>query len=71
MEVAEEHGEDITASFLSACPSIALGELIHCPTFTLFEAMSSIELMDSKMDSGLLANKVCSFSDLRSFFFSF
>ncbi|XP_063722527.1 N-alpha-acetyltransferase 35, NatC auxiliary subunit-like isoform X2 [Symsagittifera roscoffensis] len=51
-------GEDITEKFLASCEHIQLGKLIHCPNFTLFEAMSGIELMDSKMDSGLLSNKV-------------
>lgn len=36
---------------------LELGELLHDPTFGLFEAMSAIEMMDSKMDAGMICNK--------------
>lgn len=34
-----------------------LGELIHDETFSLYEAMSAIEMMDPKMDAGMLCNR--------------
>lgn len=34
-----------------------LGELIHDDTFSLYEAMSAIEMMDPKMDAGMLCNR--------------
>jgi hypothetical protein len=34
-----------------------LGELLHDELFGLFEAMSAIEMMDPKMDAGMLCNR--------------
>lgn len=34
-----------------------LGELLHDENFGLFEAMSAIEMMDPKMDAGMLCNR--------------
>ena len=34
-----------------------LGELLHDDLFGLFEAMSAIEMMDPKMDAGMLCNR--------------
>lgn len=43
-----------------------LGELLHDELFGLFEAMSAIEMMDPKMDAGMLCNrgnnKPCTFT---------
>lgn len=36
---------------------MVLGELLHDVTFGLYEAMSAIEMMDPKMDAGLLCNR--------------
>lgn len=36
---------------------MGLGELIHDDTFSLYEAMSAIEMMDPKMDAGMLCNR--------------
>lgn len=36
---------------------LSLGELLHDPSFGLFEAMSAIEMMDPKMDAGMICNK--------------
>lgn len=36
---------------------LSLGELLHCHLFGLFEAMSAIEMMDPKMDAGMLCNR--------------
>ena len=31
-----------------------VGQLVHLQSFTLFDAMSAIEIMDPKMDTGML-----------------
>lgn len=36
---------------------LTMGELLHDPSFGLFEAMSAIEMMDPKMDAGMICNK--------------
>lgn len=36
---------------------LRLGELFHDELFGLFEAMSAIEMMDPKMDAGMLCNR--------------
>lgn len=38
-------------------PDLQLGELLHDELFGLFEAMSAIEMMDPKMDAGMLCNR--------------
>lgn len=38
-------------------PELQLGELLHDDLFGLFEAMSAIEMMDPKMDAGMLCNR--------------
>lgn len=49
--------EDITEDFTAAASELKLGELVHDNIFGLFEAMSAIEMMDPKMDAGMLCNK--------------
>ncbi|CAJ2511036.1 Uu.00g066610.m01.CDS01 [Anthostomella pinea] len=46
---------DITDRFAAAVKTLAPGEIIKNEHFTLFEAVSALEIMDPKMDSGLLA----------------
>lgn len=41
--------------FLNA--DLCLGELLHDNMFGLFEAMSAIEMMDPKMDAGMICNR--------------
>lgn len=36
---------------------LSLGELLHDKLFGLFEAMSAIEMMDPKMDAGMVCNR--------------
>lgn len=36
---------------------LELGELLHGYFFGLFEAMSAIEIMDPKMDAGMMCNR--------------
>lgn len=38
-------------------PDLKLGELLHDEQFGLFEAMSAIEMMDPKMDAGMICNR--------------
>lgn len=49
--------EDISEDFTAAASELKLGELVHDNIFGLFEAMSAIEMMDPKMDAGMLCNK--------------
>ncbi|XP_073402099.1 N-alpha-acetyltransferase 35, NatC auxiliary subunit isoform X3 [Dendrobates tinctorius] len=49
---------DITLEFKDACSELKLGELLHDKLFGLFEAMSAIEMMDPKMDAGMIGNQV-------------
>lgn len=42
--------------FLSVT-ELELGELLHGYFFGLFEAMSAIEIMDPKMDAGMMCNR--------------
>lgn len=42
---------DITQFFLQASSCLTPGELVHESTFSLYDAMSAIELTDSKMDA--------------------
>uniref|UniRef100_F1KY43 Protein MAK10 homolog n=1 Tax=Ascaris suum TaxID=6253 RepID=F1KY43_ASCSU len=46
---------DITKEFLAECSKMNLGELAKSSNFQLSEAMSAIELMDPKMDIGMVA----------------
>lgn len=48
---------DITEEFTTACSDLKLGELMHDANFGLFEAMSAIEMMDPKMDAGMMCNQ--------------
>ncbi|KAI1720527.1 mak10 subunit, natC n(alpha)-terminal acetyltransferase domain-containing protein [Ditylenchus destructor] len=49
--------KDITKDFLQACGELRLGELAKCDSFSLLSAMSAIELLDPKMDSGMIRPK--------------
>ncbi|KAI2798985.1 N-alpha-acetyltransferase 35 NatC auxiliary subunit [Blomia tropicalis] len=48
---------DITEDFINASNELKLGELVHDDLFGLFDAMAAIELMDPKMDAGMVCNK--------------
>ncbi|KAK6341037.1 hypothetical protein TWF696_009347 [Orbilia brochopaga] len=45
---------DVTQLFRQACQGLDVGQLVKDPNFTLFEAVGALEIMDPKMDSGLL-----------------
>lgn len=49
--------KDITIDFLESVEELELGELLHFELFGLFEAMSAIEMMDRKMDIGMIDGK--------------
>jgi len=49
--------QDVTSDFNDACGQLKLGQLLHDEMFGLFEAMSAIEMMDPKMDAGMLCNR--------------
>jgi Mak10 subunit, NatC N(alpha)-terminal acetyltransferase len=69
--VAEEHQDnrplepkrelyqwkEITSEFFESVEELELGELLHFEMFGLFEAMSAIEMMDKKMDIGMIDGK--------------
>ena len=46
--------KDITKDFFESTNELDLGELLHFEMFGLFEAMSAIEMMDKKMDIGMV-----------------
>lgn len=49
--------KDITNDFFVSTNELDLGELLHFEMFGLFEAMSAIEMMDKKMDIGMVDGK--------------
>lgn len=49
--------KEITPEFFEALQDLELGELLHYELFGLFEAMSAIEMMDKKMDIGMVDGK--------------
>ncbi|ETE63022.1 N-alpha-acetyltransferase 35, NatC auxiliary subunit, partial [Ophiophagus hannah] len=58
MEKGNTSWIDITQDFEDCCKELKLGELLHDKLFGLFEAMSAIEMMDPKMDAGMIGNQV-------------
>lgn len=50
--------KDITEEFMSSASALQMGELLHDTNFGLFEAMSAIEMMDPKMDAGMMCNQI-------------
>ncbi|CAK9136483.1 unnamed protein product [Ilex paraguariensis] len=45
---------DVSPLLESACKDLQDGELVHGENFNLFAAMSALEIMDPKMDSGIV-----------------
>lgn len=43
--------------YVDILPELELGELLHDEMFGLLEAMSAIEMMDPKMDAGMMCNR--------------
>eukprot|EP00941_MAST-03F_sp_MAST-3F-sp1_P001486 g1486.t1 len=54
----ESYFEDVTPLLRQCCSDLKRGEMLHTPSFSLFNAMSAIELMDPKMDSGMKRERV-------------
>lgn len=47
--------QDITGEYFAAChQSLSIGELIHSEGFTLQDSISALEIMDPKMDNGVI-----------------
>ncbi|CAH2052191.1 unnamed protein product [Thlaspi arvense] len=46
---------DVSPLLSAACSGLHEGELIHGDNFNLFAAMSALEIMDPKMDSGMVS----------------
>ncbi|GAB5587773.1 N-alpha-acetyltransferase [Umbelopsis nana] len=46
--------KDITKLLDDATNDLEVGQLVHLQSFTLFDAMSAIEIMDPKMDTGMI-----------------
>ena len=44
---------NVTDRFFSACRSLKYAEIVALPEFSYLESMSAVELMDSRLDSGL------------------
>lgn len=44
---------DVTSQFADLCHQLPIGEVVRDKDFTLFEAMTALELMDPKMDGGM------------------
>ncbi|UIZ28017.1 hypothetical protein KXD40_004446 [Peronospora effusa] len=47
---------DVTQLMSAAAKELKVGQLMHEDDFKLFDSMSALELMDPKMDSGMLVN---------------
>lgn len=45
---------DITPFFREATQTLRQGELLHVANFTLLEGMTAVQIMDPKMDAGML-----------------
>lgn len=50
----EDAWQDITCQFKESIQDLRLGELLKFDNFTLLDAMGAIELLDPKMDSGVM-----------------
>ena len=48
---------ECTNVFKEGVKQLQIGQLLHNDQFGLFEAMSAIEIMDPKMDSGMICNR--------------
>ena len=45
--------ETINERFRSACSHLSYGEIVALPDFSYLESMSAVELLDSRLDSGM------------------
>ncbi|PWW74816.1 Mak10-domain-containing protein [Tuber magnatum] len=56
---------DVTTEFFEASEKLEIGQLIKDPYFTLLQAVGALEIMDPKMDSGMLRAEYESFDALQ------
>eukprot|EP00929_Paragymnodinium_shiwhaense_P015375 TRINITY_DN123459_c0_g1_i1.p1 TRINITY_DN123459_c0_g1~~TRINITY_DN123459_c0_g1_i1.p1 ORF type:complete len:756 (-),score=218.86 TRINITY_DN123459_c0_g1_i1:282-2549(-) len=56
-EPGEEEWVDVSDTFFGAAGTMATGQMLASPSFRLYDAMSAIEIMDPKMDSGFDSQK--------------
>eukprot|EP01094_Clydonella_sp_ATCC50884_P015300 TRINITY_DN25888_c0_g1_i1.p1 TRINITY_DN25888_c0_g1~~TRINITY_DN25888_c0_g1_i1.p1 ORF type:complete len:323 (+),score=109.91 TRINITY_DN25888_c0_g1_i1:215-1183(+) len=54
-----EHERDVMPLLKEAADDLNVGQLIHNERFALQEAMSSLEIMDPKMDTGMSTSEGC------------
>ena len=48
---------DITETLRGRAAELKIGEMYNLPGFSLFDSMSALELMDPKMDSGMIGER--------------
>jgi hypothetical protein len=56
--VATEGWLDVTATLDAVAGELAVGQMVHAPNFSLLSAMSALEIMDPKMDAGMVTDTV-------------
>ncbi|CEP10292.1 hypothetical protein [Parasitella parasitica] len=56
--------KDITSFLDEATSDFEVGQLVHLQSFTLFDAMSAIEIMDPRMDTGMTIEQPCKTFDI-------
>ncbi|TGZ84802.1 Mak10-domain-containing protein [Ascodesmis nigricans] len=59
--LSDKDFRDITDEFNAASDKLEVGQLVKNTNFTLFQAVAALEIMDAKMDSGLLEPEYESF----------
>eukprot|EP00124_Ichthyophonus_hoferi_P004545 Ihof_evm1s515 gene=Ihof_evmTU1s515 len=66
-QVPQQEWVDITSQFTQLAGQLPVGKLAHSSRFTTFEAISALEMMDSKMDVGVAyasdPNRILSIED--------
>ena len=56
--VATEGWLDITATLDRTAAALSVGQMVHGQSFSLLSAMSALEIMDPKMDAGMITDAV-------------
>jgi hypothetical protein len=56
--VLEDGWLDVTATLDATADELAVGQMVHAPSFSLLSAMSALEVMDPKMDAGMITDAV-------------
>ncbi|KAL0591937.1 hypothetical protein ABG067_000589 [Albugo candida] len=55
LHLVDPKWENLTEIFRDASDHLAIGQMIHVEDFSLFDSISALELMDPKMDTGVLS----------------